>query len=285
MQRGNAEQFFSPTGVLRIPRDSSQAATYRERHQEFPEVTEWLAGNAVHERYPALSAPHGALFVRAGGYVRVPGAIRQLLAEAQHQEAHLLTSALVTSWGTDEGNPYVTIDHHTRIYAQQLILAVGSGYERFDELRTLGLRGVKGQTVTVERPSDLHRLPSTSGYGYIAPDTDRLVLGSSYEHQFSDAEPSREQSLAIIDKVSRMMPGLADASIVDERAGTRVMAPQSNQAVVGPLPGHENIWCFGGLGSKGLLMAPLAARRLSAWLNEPRTIPERLRPDSTRTTQ
>ncbi len=285
LELGRADKFFSRTGIVRIPRNESQAETYRERHEEFPALTGWLTRDRAEDRYPALEAPHGALRIDAGGVVDVPGLVRRLLETAKEHGAHLLCPAEVTAWESREQHPYVTVDHHTRLYARRIILALGAGYRRFDALRKLDLRGVKGQTVTVECPSALGEIPATSGYGYIAPVGSRLVLGSTYEHDFSSDQPSRRQSRAIIEKVSQMIPGLAQANIIEERAGIRVMTPQTNKAMVGPLPGAENPWFFGGLGSKGLLMAPMMARRLPEWLADPGAIPALLRPDSTRTTQ
>jgi glycine/D-amino acid oxidase-like deaminating enzyme len=43
--------------------------------------------------------------------------------------------------------------------------------------------------------------------------------------------------------------------------------------MLGPLPGRTRLWVFTGLGSKGLLMAPMLARELTDWFQHPDTIP------------
>lgn len=285
LERGRAAEYFSRSGIVRIPRNSSQAETYRTRSREFSEVTEWRSPEAVKAQYPALDTAHGALFIDVGGFVHVPQTVRQLLTTAEARGVHVLAPATVTSWASDSRGTYVTVDYHTRLYADRVILAPGAGYQAFDQLETLELSGVKGQTVTVDRPPELGNLPTTSGCGYVVAAGNRLILGSTYEHEFSDADPSREQSHAIMDNVSKMIPGIAGAAIVEERAGIRVMTPPTNKAMIGPLPGHEDVWFFGGLGSKGLLMGGLMASHLLEWFDAPETIPMVLRPDSTRITQ
>jgi glycine/D-amino acid oxidase-like deaminating enzyme len=56
----------------------------------------------------------------------------------------------------------------------------------------------------------------------------------------------------------------------------RVYAPDSNLPIVGPLPDHTRCWAFTGLGSKGLLTAPLIADALPRYLAHPTQIPSAL---------
>lgn len=279
-----AQHTFVPSGVLRVPRTSEQAETYKKRTQEYPARTHWWSPEEASEKYPDFQTPYGALLVRSGGFVRTRKAITQMLTFAQTNNAELMSSARVTNWGEDSNGAYVTVDNYTRLHAKRVVLAVGAGFEQFPALKAMGLRGVKGQTVTVERPPALKNVPSVSGYGYVAADTDRLVLGSTYEHEYTHPNPSAAQTQKILKKVAKMFPEAAKLSVVEERAGVRVMTPHTNKAMLGPLPGSKRVWFFGGLGSKGLLMAPLMARRLPQWLTAPEAIPALLRPDSTGTT-
>ena len=74
-----------------------------------------------------------------------------------------------------------------------------------------------------------------------------------------------------------MLPILQDATVLDATAGVRVTVPGTRLPMLGPLPDRSCIWIFTGLGSKGLLMAPLLARDLPAFFEKPETIPPEVR--------
>ena len=150
---------------------------------------------------------------------------------------------------------------------------MGYGYRHHSELTALNLHALKGQTVRVARPDALPRgLIPLSGQGYVVPEQDTLIVGSSYEHDFADLAPSDEQTRQILAKASWMLPGLQEAAVLDATAGVRVTVPGARLPMLGPLPGRSRIWIFTGLGSKGLLMAPLLARNLPSFFEHPETI-------------
>jgi glycine oxidase len=69
--------------------------------------------------------------------------------------------------------------------------------------------------------------------------------------------------------------------VLEPRAGVRVTVPRTHSPqrlpLVGPLTGRRRVWVFTGLGSKGLLTAPLLARDLGSWLEAPERIPAEVR--------
>jgi len=65
--------------------------------------------------------------------------------------------------------------------------------------------------------------------------------------------------------------------VLDATAGVRVMT-RSNRPLLGPLPDAERVWTFTGLGSRGLLSAPLLARHLLECLDAPETLPRPVAP-------
>jgi glycine oxidase len=115
-----------------------------------------------------------------------------------------------------------------------------------------------------------------SGRGYIVPNGDTLVLGSSYQHDFDDLSPSNDATQYIQQKTAQMLPGVDTACVLDVQVGVRVYAPHSNLPIVGPLPDHARCWAFTALGSKGLLTAPRIADVLPRYLAAPEQIPPAL---------
>ncbi len=282
--RTDAAPLFRPGGLLRPARDARQAELFRARTAALPAHADWLSPDALRERYPDLAAPHGGLWVKRGGAVDLTAAVEAFVRAAETAEAEVRTGVRITDWGETDAGAWAATDTGERIEASVLLLALGDGFRRFPELAALGLHRIKGQTIRLARPPGLGAIPPLSGFGYVVPTPalaqaggNTLVVGSSYEHEFADTAPSAAQSEALRASAAQMLPALADAPILDARAGVRVTVPGDRMPVLGPLPGRRRVWTFTGLGSKGLLTAPLLARALPSYFADPETLPAAVR--------
>ncbi len=273
---------FRADGLLRPARDARQAEVFRERAAALPRHADWLSPAALVERFPDLSTPHGGLWIRRGGAVDLAAVVRALLDAAEARGAVIRSGVRVTGWDEHADRVVVETAAGERIEAGTLLLALGDGFRRFPELAALPLHRVKGQTIRLARPDGLGALPALSGFGYVVPEEEALVVGSTYEHDFDDVEPTEDASLRLRAQAARMVPALAGAPVLDARAGVRVTVPGAvspqRLPLLGPLPGRRRVWVFTGLGSKGLLTAPLLARGLPAFLRDPARIPAAVRP-------
>ena len=281
LDRAGAADLFRATGLLRPARDAKQAQAFRDRADAVPDHVAWQSADALTAQYPDLAAPHGGLWIPAGGAVDLAALVEALLHAAEARGAVVRSGVRVIAWGEEEAQAWVETAEGERIAARYVVLALGDGFRHHPELAALPLHRIKGQTIRIARPDGLGPLPSLSGFGYVAPDGDALVVGSSYEHDFADVEPSAAESERLVAKAARMVPALAGARVLEARAGVRVTVPRTHSPLrlplVGPLPGRQRVWAFTGLGSKGLLTAPLLARGLAAWLDDPATIPAEVR--------
>lgn len=272
---------FRSAGLLRPVRDAQQAAIFQARAAALPQHADWLSPATLTERFPGLDAPHGGLWVRRGGSVDIPELARALLNAAKARGAAVRTGTRVVGWGEDGECAWIETDDGERVEADAVLLALGDGFRHFPELAALPLHRVKGQTIRLARPDGLGDLPALSGFGYVVPDGEALVVGSTYEHDFDDVAPSEAASLRLRAQAARMVPALADAAVLGARAGVRVTVPSAvspqRLPLVGPLPGRRRVGAFTGLGSKGLLTAPLLARDLARFLRDPTRIPPAVR--------
>ena len=279
----NAMTLFRGGGVLRPAVSDEHARHFKEAAADHPGEANWLDAATVKERYPSVYAEGGALFVKSGGAVNVPRMVNVLLEAARNHGADVRVGTRVTGWREDEDAAYVEAEQAgqpVHFSAQRMLLALGADYAQHDELNALALQSIKGQTVRAKRPPQLNQLPFLSGSGYVVPEQDALIVGSSYEHDYVDLTPSSEQTKKIIEKAARMLPLLKEAPVLEERAGARVKVLNSRYPMLGPLPGRRNVWVFTGLGSKGLLMGPLLARELPDYLDNPDSLPNEVRVQS-----
>ncbi len=277
LEAAGAEELFRQTGILRPARSAKQAGFFRDAAAH-PAHAAWLSATEAEAHAPGVEALHGALLVRSGGAVDVPSFVEALLQAAQRRGAEVRTGARVTGWDEQDRGTAIHLEEGERIAGERVLLALGQGYTHFPEMEALGLHGVKGQTVRVRLPLALATLQiPLSGYGYVVPDGDALVVGSSYEHEFEHLRPTRKATRAILEKAAKMLPALAEAEVLSEKAGVRVKRRGRRDAVLGPLPGRARIWAFTGLGSRGLLTAPLLAQRLPRFFADPSAIPAEVR--------
>lgn len=290
LARARAGDLFAAGGLLRPTVEEKQVAWFQDAVAAYPDLALWLPDEAVQERFPDVETASGAMLIPRGGALNVTAFVEAMLNAARREGARVETGARVTGWGDTPDGAFVTVvrdahpdeahpDAAERIEAGRVLLCLGQGYPGHPTLEALSLHGIKGQTVRVPRPESVTSdLLPMSGRGYIVPEPDgTLVLGSSYDHDFDDLAPDPEQTAWIQEKTAKMLPGVDTVAPQGVRVGVRVKHTETNLPLVGPLPGHERVWTFTALGSKGLLTAPMLARELHGFFQAPEAIPVEVR--------
>lgn len=266
LDAAGASSLFRRTGVLRPAHGDRQRAAFQERAAQHPDALAWLAAEAVKERWPEVAAPDGALLVRRGGHVDLPALVRALLAAAERRGVRRLDGWRLEAWRREEDGLVASTDHEP-IRCRRLLLTLGDGARSLPALARLPLHRVKGQTLRLERPEALPPdLPAVAGRGYVAPLAASVVVGATFEHDFASTAPDPTHDAALQSGAAALVPALADARVLERRAGVRLTVPAAvsprRLPLAGPLPGPDGVWVLTGLGAKGLLTAPLLARRL-----------------------
>ncbi|HEX8298035.1 MAG TPA: FAD-dependent oxidoreductase, partial [Rubricoccaceae bacterium] len=258
----------SASGVLRPAGDARQAQAFADAAALSPAEAQIWTAEAVRERWPDVAAPLGALWIPGGGSVDVARLVRGLLAAAERDGAVVRTGVRVVDW-IEIGELIVTITDSGDIEARALVLCPGRGVADLTRLAGLAFGQVKGQTVTLAAPLP-SGLPAVSGGVYVVPTPVGAVVGATFEHTFTDLDPNPEASLTLRARAAHLVPALAEAPIVDARAGVRLTVPASVSPERLPrlvaLDPAQRVWLFAGLGSRGLLTAPLLAETLGAAL-------------------
>lgn len=282
LDTSDARDLYDGRGVLRPVKEERQITFFKQSCKRYPTHGEWLTPEASAERYPAVHAPMGSMFVQHGGAISTARYAARLVDAAVQRGATLWRKTKAVGWGEEDDRTYLEIcdalhpSTTDRLFCKKLILAVGRTFFEHTGLQELELHAVKGQTARISCPPplDQHQLLPVSGNGYLIPEGDTIAIGSSFEHQFTDDLASRHVSESLLNQVSTMVPALKDAEILTEQVGIRVTVPKIRLPMVGPLPRYNSIWAFTGFGSKGLLLAPLLAKELRHFMRYPAEIPE-----------
>ena len=260
-------------GLVRPGRDARQATAFAARAAAHPHALAWHDDAPP----PGFAAPHGWLDVRVGGVWADPAAdlawvVERLVAagavERVPGRAVDAGDAPGGAWldvGTDPADGGGAVH---RLTADDVVLALGDGLRSFAALGALGLTRVGGRRYTAALGD---AVPAVSVGAYAVPLGDgRAHVGGTYDHDDPDAGPTPEEGAALIGRLGPFVPSLGTLVGAGE-AAVRVHRAGARRPLVRRVPdeherGRERVWALTGLGSKGLLAAPLVARGLPAWL-------------------
>lgn len=155
--------------------------------------------------------------------------------------------------------------------APVVILANGHLARRFAPAAGLALRPVRGQITCI--PAEAGRVLRTvvSREGYVTPALafGVHVVGATYEEGSTDATAREEDHRANLERLRQLLPGFApalDPSRLAGRAGIRTVGP-GRLPLVGAIPQADGLYGVLGLGSRGMIYAPLAAELLASQLD------------------
>lgn len=150
-------------------------------------------------------------------------------------------------------NELINFDH--------IVLAMGSGIEKFDVIGNYSFDFVKGQVLYSNIKSICHIPMSCIAKGYIAQvPSSNIHLGSSYEHNFMQTDFSLEEAQEnIIGKLITSFPWVRELSISGGQAAIRVCNKRNYFPVFDKI--SPGLWIMTAMGSRGLLYHALMGLR------------------------
>jgi glycine/D-amino acid oxidase-like deaminating enzyme len=239
----------TPSGMLRLAVTHKMAADFKASAALHEEIS-WLTPEECVEKVPGL-APHPGIWIQSAWTVRSPLYLQGLFLACQQLGAILLKEPVtsLSSLSSYDG----------------VVIALGAATRSLPELSSLPLTSVKGQIVELAWPHQLPPLPfPLNSDVYLLPGQKSCIAGATFERQFSTPDPDPAIALNhILPKATRLLPALAEAPLLDCRAGIRASTPDHT-----PLLKQidAKTWLLTGMGSKGLLYHALFARRLADFI-------------------
>ncbi|MGQ2992171.1 FAD-dependent 5-carboxymethylaminomethyl-2-thiouridine(34) oxidoreductase MnmC [Brevundimonas sp.] len=178
---------------------------------------------------------------------------------------------------------WITLDANGAELSCTDALVLTSGWGNAALAPELGLSPVRGQADWIQ--SDTPPAPAAWG-GYVAPTPDGFLFGATHDRGQTDTEPRAADTGRNLETLSSRLPQRA-AEIVGRPTTARaaVRATTNDRLpVCGALSERPGLFILGGLGSRGLCVAPLLGEHLAALIAETpspvaRDQAERLRPD------
>ena len=119
----------------------------------------------------------------------------------------------------------------------------------------------KGEILTVKIPSLVEDRIIVRGNIWLLPLGNSIYrAGATYDWNANDNEPTQEARLIVEERLQKLIN--ASHEVIDHVAAVRPII-DSRRTLIGLHPGNDKIGFFNGLGSKGVLTAPLLASNLA----------------------
>ena len=216
---------------------------------------EWLDGEACRALEPGI-APDCR-----GGW---------LLADDAQVDPRRVVDALVSNVGdalrthadvVDLTPRSVELADGSRIDADRVVLAAGAWSARRLAKR-LPIRPVKGQTLRLRGPLPATRIIQSEEVYVVPRASGETVLGATLEDAGFDDAPTDAATELLLRQAIRAVPAVRDLEVVEVTASLRPGTPDN-----GPLIGEwEGLLIAGGHYRNGILLAPITAEAVAAFL-------------------
>ncbi|MFZ0639144.1 MAG: FAD-binding oxidoreductase [Candidatus Acidiferrales bacterium] len=252
--------------------EEMSAVTQKRQFYEARGVrTEILDAHALHEAEPNLRAGlPGGLLVPEDAVIYAPCAARFLVEQAQSRGAHLHVPRVVTELAPDG----VRLNDGTSIVAQSIVIAAGTWSARLAP--GIEVRKRKGHLVITDRYPGLvhhqlvelgylksaHSFTSESVAFNIQPrKTGQMLLGSSRQFDKETSVVDHAILGRMLARAQEFVPSLGRLSAIRTWTGFRAATPDK-LPLIGPVPGHDNLFLATGHEGLGITTSLGTARLL-----------------------
>jgi tRNA 5-methylaminomethyl-2-thiouridine biosynthesis bifunctional protein len=265
---------FMARGVEQRPMDEREAAAFADLTADPPLPDDWL-----------VAADGGGLWHPRAGLVDPQAAVAAMLVDAQviYESPVRTLDAVGDSWLLRAP------DGRALMQADAVVLACGPALTQFDAASFLPITLSRGQIEWGKGVAPAHALTQGS---YVAPFEGGVLFGATFDNEPDPWAPaqaddaSRQRNLAALAKLAPEIA--ASVGALQSRASYRATTPDrapvagllpdapawlAQYAAIGegrdvetdaPAPAHAGVYVIGGLGARGLTLAPLLGERIAA---------------------
>ncbi|HEY0793103.1 MAG TPA: FAD-dependent oxidoreductase [Chthoniobacterales bacterium] len=259
LERFLGARFFARRVVQRMLVSEAEARLWRERRGD-PEYRRHL-GQPDDPLPPGMRSDHGAFSIATAAQLDVPAFLaatqRLLRAGGCLREGHFEHTAV---WADENGAGYQDVRCRFVIFCE--------GYRMTDNpaFNAIELNPAKGEILGVEAPSFVSDRIFQGGKWLFRNLNGRVLAGTTYSWDALNEQPTDGARDQIQHGLRQFYT--EPCRVIWQRAGVRPIIRVDNRPVTGVHPAHPRLAILNGLGSKGALQAPFAAKQLIAKLEE-----------------
>lgn len=242
---------YDNRGILR-PETASMDFS---KSKNFPDVTWWDA-KTCQEHIPEL-LPLPGLFIKSGLTVNCPRYIQGMWLACQQkqvtfQQAHIVHPSELSGFDF-------------------IVFTVGAGQNELKDVLHPPVTLIKGQTLQLEwkNPSPLP-FAINAGVQLAQIEPSSVWAGATYERKWTTHEPDPKAEEEIRKKVALFSPVFSQLALKSIWTSFRAATGDKKPFIIHTAP---NVYCLGGMGSKGLLYHAWMAKRLLSCVQERVSLP------------
>ncbi len=143
--------------------------------------------------------------------------------------------------------------------ALNIVFCEGFGVRKNPYFKYLPIKGTKGEYVFIKAPELKEEKAIKASIFCIPLGNDLYKIGANYDHHDKTFTPTEATKKSLIDKLKIFIK--CDFEIVDQVAGIRPTVVD-RKPIIGSSIEHERLHILNGLGSRGIIGAPLVAQQL-----------------------
>lgn len=260
-------QLLDRTGItVRLDREGILELATSPQHLAAAQARTRGRGHALGQRElaelePALARHAGAVHHPLDGAVDSVSLMEALwLATARHPRIEVVRRP-VASVALASSHPCVVLMNGDRVAGKSLVLATGAWAGLPGTPRTVPVRPVKGELLTLDSVPVRHVVYSARGY--LVPRGESVLVGATSEDVGFEAVPSHAGRMHLHETASAHVPGLGSARLIDHWAGLRPCSPDG-LPLVGPDVEWPELFYACGFSRNGILLGPWAGAVLGA---------------------
>jgi glycine oxidase len=227
---------------------------------------DWIDSDALREQFPSLNPEYVGGTTYPAGQVE-PYKFTLAIAQAAEKLGAEIVRGEVVGF-TTQGDKItgVQLASGNTLHADAVVLAMGPWIGEGSALLgcEIGCRPVFTECLRAKMPVDLPLHSLGAGNFWILPKKNGEVILATYgaadfiDRPDFDASLSEEVKLEVVNGVTRILPALEDATIVEHRGDLLAMAPTPpyQKPVMGRLPKWQNGYVASRFGGDGVCMSP-----------------------------
>lgn len=218
------------------------------------ELKDYLSEDINHSKYEGVKSDFGF------GRVLHTGRIDTPLLIAKYKE-WLIGKGQYLNESFDYNLLEIQSDkvNYKAISARHLIFSEGFGLKMNPFFNHLPLKGTKGELLTIHAPALNINFVLKSGVFLIPLGDHKYLVGATYEWEDKTNHPTDKGKQELVKKLNKVLE--CEYEIIDHRAGMRPTVID-RRPLIGQHSKHQSLYVLNGLGTRGVMIAPYAAKNL-----------------------
>ncbi len=160
----------------------------------------------------------------------------------------------------------ITWDSHIEyqgVHADKIVFCEGNGIKNNPFFNKLPLKGTKGELITIHAPELKMNCIIKAAIFILPLGNDHFKVGATFNWSDKTNTPTREGRQELEDKLKEVLT--CNYEVVDHEAGIRPTTGD-RRPLLGVHKENERLAVFNGLGTRGVMIAPLMAQKLYQFL-------------------